>query len=465
MRFRPSLRVPALLCLLVPLASCASAPSSRAPADPDPRQAAAAWDSATSPDTVAGWTLRACSRGRVVATACVERTLYAALERGGITLAMTALDRMAERTPVLRSDAHGLAHGLGIAAYRSPETVGTTFAACPPTQQAGCYHGVIQGYFLALKRDRGEVPDAVLNGVCEEQRARSYYLFFQCTHGLGHGVVALAGHDLPRGLALCDRLADPAVRQNCYGGAFMENLVAFTHPHHTAEAHAAAGAEEAHTGHGETATAGSGHAEHGGEGMQGSAHAGHAGMTGHEGHAGHGTAPAQPWKPFDRNDLHYPCSVMAPQYQPACYDNQATAILFFTNGDVARTARECQAAPAGSTRACFFSLGRYLASREELDARRAVTACAVASEPGRGWCGISVATLMVNQNADARAGLRTCVLLEGNETKSECYRRIGAMLRTYEGDPARRETVCATSEPAFAAACRRGAELPARSES
>ena len=40
------------------------------------------------------------------------------------------------------------------------------------------------------------------------------------------------GHDLPRALASSDLLSRPGERDNCYGGAFMENIVNATEPHH-----------------------------------------------------------------------------------------------------------------------------------------------------------------------------------------------------------------------------------------
>lgn len=458
-------RLAALACALFLIAGCATTSRTEGPRL-EARLAAAAWDSTTPPGRVAAWTLRECRAGTVVRPACVERSLYTALERGGIALAMGALDSMAAAHPPLRADAHGLAHGLGTAAYRSPETVGETFAACPPTQMSGCYHGLVQGYFLAMTRERGGVGADEMNALCEEQRSRSRFLWFQCAHGLGHGVMAMTGHHLPRALEACEQVRDTFVREQCYSGAFMENVIGATHPHHTAEAHASVagrgGASAAHGAHGGDAHAG--HAMPGGGGHEGHAMPGGA-AGGHEGHGAQAQgAGGEAWKRLDPEDLHYPCSVVGEKYRAACYQNQAGAMLFLSRGSVETAVRECAAAPGENARVCFFSLGRNLVARADQDPERSVALCATAPEPGRGWCGLSVSTAMMNLSGDVRPGLRVCTLLEGQATRTECYRTMGSMLTAVEPDPARREQVCATVDPAFLAACRAGAGLAAREE-
>jgi hypothetical protein len=424
---------------------------------------------------------------------CVERSLYAALERGGISRAMGALDLMAAQSPAVRADAHGYAHGLGIAAYRTPETLGRTFADCPPSQMSGCYHGVIQGYFLSMRAQPDAATPERLNTLCLEQKARSDFLFFQCTHGLGHGVMALTDNHLPHALEVCDRLADPGVRDDCYSGAFMENVIAATHPHHTAGAHAAVGGHggassaapasgaagaahgDGHGDHGASSSAGSGapdpHAAHGAStAVAADPHAAHGASTAStaDPHAGHGTAaapsmPAGPWRALDRSDLHYPCSVVGDRYKPGCYENQAGAMLFMTAGDVDAVARECGRAPGVNAKVCYFSLGRNIVAMADQEPARAVQMCGRAPEPGRGWCGTSVATTLANLTGDVRPGLRVCGLV-GAQTKEPCFEAVGALLVAIERNAERRAEVCSTAEAGFVAACRRGARIDPRDD-
>ena len=60
---------------------------------------------------------------------------------------MGALSILAKRDTDVADDGHVYAHGIGIAAYRDPQTVGETFSRCTAEFQSGCYHGVIQAYF------------------------------------------------------------------------------------------------------------------------------------------------------------------------------------------------------------------------------------------------------------------------------------------------------------------------------
>lgn len=514
-----------LVALVLLAAGCGG--GARGPVSSDPRLAGVSWDSTTPPREIADWIDRSCARLTGPSRECVERSLYGALERGGISRAMGALDILAARSTSIRADAHGHAHGLGIAAYTSPQTLGKTFADCPPSQMSGCYHGVIQGYFLAMRATPDVVTPAALDALCREQKERSDFLFFQCTHGLGHGVMALVDNHLPHALETCDLLSDSRVREDCYSGAFMENVIAATHPHHTAGAHAAVGgghgshgaqgggdgdghaghgaatssaSGDAHAGHGQPA-AGSApdpHAAHGAASSTADPHAGHgaasststsdphaghgagATTTAADPHAGHGAAasadphaghgasaapglPAGPWRALDRRDLHYPCSVVADRYKPGCYENQAGAMLFLTGGNTDAVARACATAPGVNARVCFQSLGRNIVAAADQEAQRAVSMCARADEPGRGWCSVSVATTLANLSGDPTPGFRTCALVAPG-TKATCYEAVGALLFAAERDATRREALCAGVETGFVSACRAGARLDSREE-
>ncbi|HEX2202847.1 MAG TPA: hypothetical protein VHG91_06105 [Longimicrobium sp.] len=448
-------------CAALVMAACtpgaAGAPGA---SGPEPRT----WDRSAAPEEVATWALSGCGGVLKTSATCVERALKSVIEPAGVGKAMAALNVMVERDATIRREAHGLAHSLGIAAYRSPETVGATFAECPPTQMSGCYHGVIQGYFLA-QRETG-VDAAKLNALCEEQRGRSQFLFFQCAHGVGHGLMALNAHHVPRSLAGCDVAKDPFVRESCYGGVFMENIVAVTHPHHTAEAHAEVpaqgegGAHDAHAGHGASQAAD----PHAGHGAAQAADP-HAGVDhGAMGHAGHGQqAAAEPWKPLDKDDPLYPCNVVAPKYQMACYTNQTSAILWMNGGSVAATARACEEAPAGILRrTCFESLGRDITALAAQDHGRSRSFCAIAEGEGEAACIGGVSQNLVNLAADPAEGMRFCRGVQGEANQRACYEGVGRMLFGLAPEPARREEICATADPSFVAVCRAGAGLPPR---
>ncbi|HEX5726450.1 MAG TPA: hypothetical protein VFX98_13335 [Longimicrobiaceae bacterium] len=434
------LRAAFTLCAMFLAAGCArednAAPGAAAPAG---RLAPAAWTPDSNPDAIAEWARAGCGGVLTRKRECYERALLSLLEPAGVATTMAVLDRLVQRDAGLARQGHALAHGIGIAAYRDPGTVGKTFAACGPTQMSGCYHGVIQGYFLDVQARTGSVGAAALNAVCEEQR-RTRFLFFQCSHGLGHGLMALHGNDLPRALEACDRVEDGFMRESCYGGAFMENIVHATNPHHTAAAHAAL--DPRRSAGGDSA----GHA--------------HPADGGHDHHAAADT-PRAPFKALDRGDPLYPCTAVADKYHLGCYYMQTSAILHMFGNDVAFTARACDKAPPRMVRVCYMSLGRDITALAQLDHGRALELCARGGPRGEAWCLEGVAENLVNVAADAREGLRFCARVARAGAKPPCYLSVGDMLGDIEPDSARREEVCAGAEAAFVETCRRGARLPA----
>lgn len=344
---------------------------------------------------------------------CYETVLRERLGAGGAPAALATLDRLAAIDSDVRRDGHLYAHGIGIAALRAPGDVGRVFASCSPAWQSGCYHGVIQGYFLATSRSGRPIDTASLDALCAAYRGPSgdRWLLFQCTHGLGHGLTMFHAHDLRRALASCDLLSRPDEQEGCYGGAFMENIVNFTQPHQMAGM-AQMPASDAH------------HAQSGGHG----------------------------WRPLDPNDLHYPCSVLPRKYQNACYTNQTSAILYFTRQDVGRTAAECRRAPEPVRRTCFVSLGRDVSTIGRNQAEMAHL-CDLAGADFQPVCNEGVAESIFNMNADPAAGIAYCRAIASWQSKSACYAIVGRQASGLFNGEARRAQACASAEPAFRAAC------------
>jgi hypothetical protein len=352
------------------------------------------------------------------------------------------LDTLANADPEIFPNGHALAHGLGISAYRSPQTLAATFAACPSSQMSGCQHGVIQGYFLEMSRQGRQIGAAELDALCDPHQS-TLFVYHHCAHGMGHGLMAVHGNHLPGALAACDQASDAFVRRTCYGGAFMENIVNVTHPHHTA----------------------SGHAD-----VQGGGDHGAHGAGGHGGHGAHGAQAMDhgPWKALDPDDLLYPCNVLDERYLDECYNNQTSAIMFFTRGDVERTARLC-AVPRGELSVtCMFSLGRDITAWAAQDHGRVIEMCQRAGAAGGGrtgtWCALGAMSTLINQSADPQDGIRFCRALPGADAKRHCYRVVGESVARMMAGTQERGRQCETAEPEFVAACRRGAGLQADGE-
>ena len=454
---RGSARVAAVCALALAACTPHHPAAGPAPHGPPPRE----WTAESPAGEIATWIQQACrSRG-----ACIERALTGVLGQAGIARSMEALDSLAARDRRVRDNGHAFAHGLGISAYQGPETVAATFSGCPTSQMSGCFHGVIQGYFLDLGRQGRDIGGAELDALCAPHLGGPQFVLHQCGHGMGHGLVAAHDNHLPTALASCDLVSDAFTRESCYGGAFMENGIQVTHPHHTAGGHAqtqGGGGEHAHGGHAAAAGSGDGHTAHGGQSAD--AHAGHGAH--HAGAQGMGRGA---WRALDRNDPLYPCNAVDVKYQAACYGYQPSPVMFFNGGDVAATARVCQGAPEAFVATCFGSLGREITAWAGQDHRRTAALCARVAEVAQGRSGAlcvrgAVETL-VYQSADPQDGIRFCRAVSGAEPREKCYERVGEFTLTLYADADERARHCAAaSERELVAACRRGAELdrPAR---
>ena len=471
---RRSPRAALAACALLLAGACAPAGPSAGPspgAQVEAGPARVAWTAQSPAAEIATWVRQGCRRVRGGKDACIERTLVALIDQAGITKSMEVLDTLAAQDGDIRANAHPLAHGLGIAAYRGPQTLAATFSGCPVSQMSGCYHGVIQGYFLELSRQGRAIGTEEMDGLCNPHKD-SMFLYFQCAHGMGHGLMAVHENHLPMSLEACDKASDEFIRISCYGGAFMENLVNVTHPHHTAGGHAGTQGG-AHGGHDQPA-ASTGHAAHGQQAAA-DAHAGHgqdSASTGHAGHGEHGARGAAggqqamvhgEWKALDRNDWLYPCNAVALRYQEACYSMQTSAVMYFNYGDVESTARVCERAPERFRPTCLLSLGRDVTAFAAQNHQRSIELCQrtgdVLAGRGKVWCMLGAVQTLMNQSADPRDGIRFCRAVEGAEVKSECYRIVGEAIATVVTDSDARGQSCQSAESEFVATCRRGAGI------
>lgn len=450
-----SLRAAAAACALLAAACTPSARGGPGGPAPDLPSRTRAWTAESPAGEISRWMRRECGRPFASKQACVEQNLVALIDQAGIGRTMEVLDTLVNVDGDVRQNAHALAHGLGIAAYRTPETLAATFAACPPTQMSGCYHGVVQGYFLSLARQGRTPGTAELDVMCEPHRAVTF-LYFQCAHGVGHGLMAVHDNHVPMSLEACDLASDRFIRESCYGGVFMENIVRISHPHHTAEGHAGT---QGHGGH--AAQPADAHAAHGAGQQAAHDHAAPAAAQQADAHAGHGGMRHGEWRPLDRGDPQYPCNAVREKYRESCYTMQTSAVLYFNGGDVAATARACEQAPAAYVDTCFNSLGRDVTALASQDHRRSLELCARSGQTagGRGelWCLEGVVQNLVNLAADPAEGMRFCRAVQSAAYKASCYRVVGESIATLVAETARRGESCQAAEPEFVPACRRGA--------
>jgi hypothetical protein len=393
---------------------CLAAPASAAPA---PAKAAAVVKRCKAPE-------------RAKTQACYAAVLEGELGEGPAP-ALALLGELAALDPNAREDGHMYAHRIGIAALTATADMGRVFASCTPSWQSGCYHGVIQSYFLLTEKAGGAIDAKSVDALCGDYREKRADLLFQCTHGMGHGLEMLYRYDLPKALAGCDLLSRAFEQELCHAGAFMENIVNATQPHSTTPV----------TGSAE-ATA--------------SAHAGHGG--GHGGHHAAAASTAPAFRALDPKDMHYPCSAVGERYLMGCYTIQTSAMFHHAGGDVVRVAGECMRAPEKAREACFVSLGRDISTMALGRNAEAVRLCGLADAAFRAVCNRSVLEQIVNMNADPAEGTPYCRAVPEADGKGGCYAAVGRQAMVLPGGEAKRAKACALAEETMRTVCLTGSE-------
>ena len=384
---------------------------------------------------------------------CYEGHLLDELDRAGVGASLHMLETIAFGDLTVEAQGHVYTHAIGIEAYSGETPFEDVFSECTVLFQSGCYHGVVQAHFMALGAADAErvVP------LCApyEGDPGDRWILFQCLHGLGHGLTMYYAHHLPKALEGCDFLTNDWNRQSCYGGAFMENVVNATHPHHPASDLVGEGDEGAdgamdggamadaatETDAGDDAPAGHGAHDHGAMAT--------SGMV--EG--------LEPWEPLRAEDPHYPCSVLDDRYLSACYMMQTSAMLWHNDGDIADAANSCVDAPDDWRFLCFVSLGRDVSGRTVLDPDDGLRECRKAPEEFREWCYVGLVKNYVDVTATTTQGFAFCRRIEP-WAQARCYEAMGEQLiGLYADEPARREE-CVAAEPEseeLEQACLRGA--------
>lgn len=347
---------------------------------------------------------------------CYEERLLARLDEAGVAPALEMLGAIGAADVAVQRDGHVYTHAIGIEAYSPDRPVTDVFGQCTTLYQSGCYHGVIQAHFLA----EGDTDAETVQELCEPYHSDAdRWILFQCLHGLGHGLTMYHDHHLPRALGDCDSLESSWDRESCYGGAFMENVVNATSPHHPASE-----------------------------------------MAGHDHGATAADEELEPFEPLRTDDPHYPCSVLEDRYQTACYMMQTSVMLWHNNGDVADAAESCSEAPERVRRTCFQSLGRDISSRTLQDHDDSLAECRESPEEYREWCYVGLVKNFIDLTATTDDAFAFCAKVE-EWARPRCHEAIGEEIGILHGTVADRRGACAVAETfELQQSCLRGARVP-----
>ncbi len=168
-----------------------------------------------------GTALADCADGE---SSCYEQAFGNLAFEEGPERAMARFDDAMATDRAIESNCHRIAHTIGSAALaRFDGNVAAAFAQGSASCWSGYYHGILERAFTEAS-SREEVGD-VARRLCDDDGIRrTTFVFYQCVHGLGHGLMIWSGYDLPFSLEVCDRLETDWDQSSCTGGVFMENI-------------------------------------------------------------------------------------------------------------------------------------------------------------------------------------------------------------------------------------------------
>lgn len=226
---------------------------------------------------------------------------------------------------------HLLNHTAGVSAYRTHGTSGIIF--CKDYFLQSCYHGFLIEFIAEHGIEK-------IGDVITECASAGHHVVSQCSHGIGHGLLAWIGYkELPQAFGWCDSIAlrhPDLVVEQCYNGVAMENHWAV-----------------------------------------------------HEG----GDPSPDRW--INDNDIFFPCTDprIARDWRLACWQNQASVFFEHFKGDYKKTYNACKSVAEAPYRdACLNNLARQMHPGAEGSSAKARMLCNMMSEEDRGLCVARIAT-------------------------------------------------------------------------
>lgn len=165
--------------------------------------------------------------------ACYEKFYQELVAGSDPKAAMVDLKTRYHYEPYVKNECHQLAHIIGRAATAKYPTVDEAYIRGDSACWSGYYHGVIESVMLAI--GSSNINFETLDGICRNLADRERYSFnhYNCVHGIGHGAMYINGNELFVALDTCDKLQDHWEKSSCWGGAFMENIIADNKNHFT----------------------------------------------------------------------------------------------------------------------------------------------------------------------------------------------------------------------------------------
>ena len=118
---------------------------------------------------------------------------------------------------------HSQAHDLGKVLFRETGDINEAVAECRTRCTSGCFHGILMEAFQG-SGDHVMLADVKkkIERICSDPEVTSIHREGNCSHGVGHALMYLAGYRIDEALSYCKLFPDRRLEYYCNGGAFME---------------------------------------------------------------------------------------------------------------------------------------------------------------------------------------------------------------------------------------------------
>ena len=341
--------------------------------------------------------------------------LFVIARRQGIAPALRGLESLASADTALHRMGHVIAHALGRFAVARRDGDPGVYAGCREVFQAGCNHGVMEGYFASPRAATATaVAPQALDSLCAKisRPGAARLVSLECAHGMGHGLVVRYQGDARQALGACDHLTQRDAREECHDGVFMENAVRGTTSADMRVGDAAVRA---------------------------------------------GAASREQQALVRRNDLSYPCGDVATPYRASCWKYQPIIIADVVRGDEPRTLEACARAPEAYRAPCYFGVGKQGSGWWE-DQRRVAQLCERVPSAHTASCIAGAVESYLDEMWTVDRAMDFCGVVSA-EAKAGCYQTIGSRLAIMRTDYPTIQSECQRSEGGFASACIKGVAM------
>lgn len=142
----------------------------------------------------------------------------------GASVATNDIKKRGSENSSVLTVCHPLMHTIGRVASESYKSAGEAFLYGDSYCWSGYFHGVLEG--IIDRVGAKNLPNE-LNNICADIPGKTTYNFdyYNCVHGLGHGIMAENEDEVFLSLKMCDILNGYWEQESCYGGVFMQNII------------------------------------------------------------------------------------------------------------------------------------------------------------------------------------------------------------------------------------------------